>query len=381
MKIAYLARKPIPSVHAHAVQIVKMCEAFAKLGHEVELFIVQEDCDPATAYAKYGVEKCFGLMVYPGKLERFKKPRFVAWLFRNRFFRQADLYYGRDITSLAAASLLGKPVVYEAHSVPRAGSVRWRLMWWLFGRSNFSHLVCITSTLKESYRELFPSLGKKRIVVAPSAAAEQMTPAEHVCWPGRQGAPQIGFAGRPYPGKGIEMIIYAAHELPDLDFHVVGASKDDLHWIDVEVPLNVHFHGYQPHSKLPGYFKRFDIAVAPYGTKVLNSSRKESSATTSPLKLVEYMAAGLPTIVSDLPGIRDMIAECGESACLLIPPGDRQAFVAALARLAGDAEFRGRMGKAARAQYLERHTMAGRAKLVLSPLQNINAERDYQSQS
>jgi len=368
MKIAYLARSAIPSANAHAVQIVKMCEAFAKLGHEVGLFMIRGDGDPATVYDRYGVENSFRLMAYPGKLGRFSKPRFVMWLFRSSFFRQADLFYGRDITSVTAASLLGKPVVYEAHSAPRTGSTRWRLMRWLFARSNFSHLVCITSTLKELYREQFPSLAEKPIVVAPSAAGEQMMPAEEIGWPGRDGAVQVGFAGRPYPGKGIEIIIDAARELPGLDFHVVGADREDLHWIDADVPPNVHLHGYQPHSRLPCYFKHFDIAVAPYGTRVLNSSRKESSATTSPLKLAEYMAAGLPTIVSDLPGIRDFFPEGGERACVLIPPGDRKAFVAALAQLAEDPGLRGRMGKAARALYLERHTMTARAKLVLRPI-------------
>ena len=368
MKIAYLARSAIPSANAHAVQIVKMCEAFAKLGHEVGLFMVRGDGDPANVYERYGVENRFRLIAYPGKLGRFQKLRFVMWLFRSSFFRQADLFYGRDITSVTAASLLGKPVVYEAHSAPRTGSTRWRLMRWLFARSNFSHLVCITSTLKELYREQFPSLAEKPIVVAPSAAGEQMMPAEEIGWPGRDGAVQVGFAGRPYPGKGIEMIVDAARELPGLDFQVVGAGRDDLHWIDADVPSNVHFHGYQPHSRLPCYFKHFDIAVAPYGTRVLNSSRKESSATTSPLKLAEYMAAGLPTIVSDLPGIHDLLAEGGERACILIPPGDGKAFVAALAQLAEDAGLRDRMGKAARELYLERHTITARAKLVLRPI-------------
>ena len=37
MKICYLSNSAIPSDYASSIQIVKMCEAFAKLGNEVKL--------------------------------------------------------------------------------------------------------------------------------------------------------------------------------------------------------------------------------------------------------------------------------------------------------------------------------------------------------
>lgn len=368
MKIAYLARRPIPSVHAHSVQIVKMCEAFGKLGHQVVLFADLGDGPPASIYARYGVGKSFTVDVFPRRIKRFKKPRFVARLLRQRAIREADVYFGRDITSLAAVALLGKPVIYEAHAMPPAGSFRWRLLDWLFGRRNFQHLVCVTSTLAELHRRHFPALAGKPVIVAPNAAAEAPAGQLDFQWPGRAEAMQVGFVGRPYPGKGIELMIAAARELPELDFHVVGATVSDLDWLRAEIPPNVHFHGYQSHGLLGGFFRRFDVAVAPYGAKVMNASRMESGAITSPLKLLEYMAAGLPSVVSDLPGVRDIVAHDDEEVTLLVPPGDEPAFVDALRRLAGNAEMRRRMGSAARAHYLQRHTVEARAAAVLGGL-------------
>ena len=153
MKIAYLARRPIPSVHAHAVQIVKMCEAFGKLGHEVALFSVRGDDAPSSTFVRYGVGKLFDVQAHPKQLRHFKKPRFVSWLLRQPFIKQADVYFGRDITSLAAAARFGKPVIYEAHAIPRRNSPRWRLLARLFANDNFSHLVCVTSTLAELHRQ------------------------------------------------------------------------------------------------------------------------------------------------------------------------------------------------------------------------------------
>lgn len=353
-------------MQAHAVQIVTICEAFAQLGHEVRLFMLRGDDDPASTFSRYGVEPRFGIAAFP-KVRRFKKSRFAAWVLGHNFVRRANVLYGRDITSLAAASLLGRPVVYEAHMIPPINSYRWRLLSWMFGRPNFSHLVCVTSTLAELHRQQFRALIEKPIIVAPSAASELPAESLGATWPGRVGSLQIGFVGRPYPGKGIEMIVDAARQLPDLDFHIVGAMKTDLHWVKGNIPSNLYLHGYQPHGTLGSFFKKFDIAVAPYGKKVMNIGPDDKAAITSPLKLVEYMAAGLPSIVSDLPGVRDMLADELE-VTLVIPPGDLEAFVSALHRLAGDSDLRARMGKAARQRFLDRHTSTARARIVLGTL-------------
>lgn len=365
MKIAYLARRPIPSKHAHTVQIVTMCEAFAALGHEVELFALRGEHDPQSTFDRYGVTRRFKIRVF-SRAKRLGKTRFGAWLLRRPFIRGADLFFGRDITSTTASALLNRPVVYEAHTIPPSGGYRWKYLRWLFARRNFSHLVCVTSTLADLHRDQFPALAAKPILVVPNAAAELPKRPPVADWPGRPDALQVGFVGRPYQGKGMELMIAAAAALPQCDFHIVGALAADLSWIDAPILPNVHCHGYQPHGELGGYYARFDVAAAPYGAKIMVLGNEDNAAITSPLKLIEYMAAGLPSIVSDLPGVRDIVGD-GDFT-LLVPPGDRDAFVAALRRLADDPALRTRLGKAARDRYLERHTAIARARAVLAPL-------------
>lgn len=366
MKIVYLARRPIPSVNAHSVQIVKMSEAFGKLGHDVLLLTHRGDDDARHVYCRYGVEQAFEIESYPKRSSRIlPKWRFGAFLLRHPTVRSADLFFGRDIFSLTVAARLGKPVIFEAHAIPPKGTLRWRLLERLFASKNFSHLVCVTSTLADTYRASFKSLTEKKIVVVPNGAAEFSPGPELAQWPGRQGATQIGFIGRPFEGKGIELIAAAARRMPECDFHIVGAAEDEVDWIGEGFPPNLHFHGYQPHSKLGAYHRRFDIAVAPYCERVMNASDMESAAITSPLKLLEYMAAGLPVIVSDLPGVRDILSS--DDVAAIVPPGDVDALVSALRRLAGDPDLRGRLGAAARKSYLERHTLEARARRVLEP--------------
>ena len=362
MRIMYLARRPIPSVNANSVQIVKMCEAFSKLGHEVTLVCHRGDDEPGSTFQRYGVASSFRIEAFPRHGRLLKKWRYLLRLVTTTSRRDADVLFGRDIWSLSALAHLGRPLIYEAHIIPPAGSARHRLLSRLFAQPNFAHLVCVTSTLAEMYRKQFPSLSAKPVIVAPNAGAAMIEMDSAHRWPFAADRLQVGFVGRPFPGKGIEMLIEAARKLAEVDFHIVGASRAELEWIDCEVPSNVHFHGYQPHASLGRYYRRFDVAAAPYGSSVMNASGIESAAITSPLKLIEYMAAGLPTIVSDLPGVRDIVAN-GEVA-IVVPPGDLDAFVGAVRRLE-DPELRRRMGASALEQYLERHTAEARAGAVL----------------
>lgn len=362
----YLARRPIPSRNANSVQIVTMCEAFANIGHQVTLVGQPGDAPAELLYERYGVSRTFAVQTLPRSDGRgLPKWRYLAALKPLIRSTPIDLYFGRDIWSLVMASRTGKPVIYEAHVIPPDRSLRSRLLARLFAKPNFAHLVCVTSTLAELYRAQFPELAGKRIIVAPNAAAEPRADLAVTGWPGREGVLQAGFVGRPYPGKGIELIVEAAAQLGDVDFHIVGAARTEIGWIEREVPANVYFHGYQPHSALAGYYRHFDVALAPYRARVLNASSQESAAITSPLKLIEYLAAGLPSVVSDLPGVRDMIAD--PEAALLVPPDDVGRLVAAIRRLQDPAE-RQRVGAAARREYLGRHTATARARAVLGEL-------------
>jgi glycosyltransferase involved in cell wall biosynthesis len=67
-----------------------------------------------------------------------------------------------------------------------------------------------------------------------------------------------------------------------------------------------------------------------------------------PLSLLEAMAAGLPTIASDIEGPNEVIES--EESGLLCPPGDATALLTAIMRLLGDVKLRQRLGRQARAR-------------------------------
>jgi glycosyltransferase involved in cell wall biosynthesis len=60
---------------------------------------------------------------------------------------------------------------------------------------------------------------------------------------------------------------------------------------------NIHLLGEKPRAELPGYFKGLAVALIPYNAN-------ELTRNIFPLKLFEYLAAGVPVVVGGLPELR-----------------------------------------------------------------------------
>lgn len=60
---------------------------------------------------------------------------------------------------------------------------------------------------------------------------------------------------------------------------------------------NVHFIGRKPYTELPNYCKGFDVALNPFEINELTLS-------ANPLKVREYLAAGLQVVSTDIPEVR-----------------------------------------------------------------------------
>ena len=103
----------------------------------------------------------------------------------------------------------------------------------------------------------------------------------------------------------------------------------------------IHQEGLDGTVKLLGY--RTDLErVVPAVDLVVSCSRREGM----PLNIIEAMLCGKPVVASHNRGHDELVRD-GETGFLLAPE-DREAFAAALLRLAGDAELRQQFGEAGR---------------------------------
>jgi glycosyltransferase involved in cell wall biosynthesis len=264
-------------------------------------------------------------------------------------------------------------MVYEAHALPSRRARRWAENR-LFGHPRFAMLVAISQALADDYAAAMPKLAGRPVLVAHDAADPVPNPRSPPSpWPGRPGAPQLGYVGHLYPGKGMEMVAALAAIMPEADLHAVGGTERDLAaWRArcADLP-NVHLHGYVPHALVSAYLARFDLLLAPPAPSVASAAGREIGRWMSPLKLFEYMAAGKPILASDIPALREILRD-GETAVLL-PPGEAVAWAAAARTLLRDPLRATDLGERACADFLAHHTWDARAAHILARLQCTGA--------
>jgi len=104
--------------------------------------------------------------------------------------------------------------------------------------------------------------------------------------------PVIGFFGLIADWVDLDLIQYLARARPNTSFVLIGKVATDVTMFDGLA--NVHLLGQKPYDALPSYVKAFDIAILPF---VMN----ELTMAANPLKLREYLAAGLPVVSSAIP--------------------------------------------------------------------------------
>jgi glycosyltransferase involved in cell wall biosynthesis len=115
-----------------------------------------------------------------------------------------------------------------------------------------------------------------------------------------------------------------------------------------------------PHREVPELLAGFDIGLAPYASA--------AARYLSPLKVFEYLAAGLAVVTTDIPGVTDHFRD---DATVLIPPGAAASLADAVARLADDTTLRARLGERGRSIVASRHTWAHRAQRVMDAARDL----------
>ncbi|MBX3298143.1 MAG: glycosyltransferase [Acidobacteria bacterium] len=116
--------------------------------------------------------------------------------------------------------------------------------------------------------------------------------------------PIIGFHGLLADWVDFELIRKLAEHFADGSVVLIGKTT-----VDAEEKIkvldgipNVHRLGRKPYAELPAYCVSFDVAINPF---VIN----ELTLAANPLKVREYLAAGLPVVSTDIPEVR-VLEDC-----------------------------------------------------------------------
>jgi glycosyltransferase involved in cell wall biosynthesis len=177
-------------------------------------------------------------------------------------------------------------------------------------------------------------------------------------------SPRLGYSGLIGDKLHLGMLKDLAQENPEWSLVFLGhvnVSKQATTWQALQAMPNVHYLGSMEWSRVPHYVKGFDVGLMPY-------VQDRHSETISPLKLYDYLAAGLSVVSTDIPAAREF------SPCLHLADNPRDFAQAVRVALADTAPER----RQARRKIALQHTWEARVER-LSDL--IQAQLDAKARS
>jgi len=229
-----------------------------------------------------------------------------------------------------------------------------------FGAASF--LLAVSAEVA-AYLERFSCAHSKVRVVPNGVRAERFHEGIKPALPAPAGVFTVGFVGSLKPWHGVSVLldafaeVHACHGAARLLIVGNGPERDKLAACSTALGLidEIIFTGAIAPSEVAAFLASMDVAVAPYPNL--------PKFYFSPLKVYEYMAAGLPVVASGIGQLEELI-EPGVNG-LLVPPGNAKTLAAALATLQADSELRLRLGRAGRAKVLRKHTWDSVARQIL----------------
>jgi glycosyltransferase involved in cell wall biosynthesis len=148
------------------------------------------------------------------------------------------------------------------------------------------------------------------------------------------------FVGKLIPLQGVDTILAAAREAPDIRFRIVGSGQLDP--LLANRPTNVEHVSWVEYGRLPEEIRRAGCALGIFGTTA-------KAQRVIPNKAFQALACGVPLVTADTPAARELLVH--EKSALLVPAGDPEALAAAVRRLAEDGGLAQRVADGGRAAY------------------------------
>ena len=164
----------------------------------------------------------------------------------------------------------------------------------------------------------------------------------------------VTFVGTLKPWHGVaDLITAAALARQSWSLRIIGdgPEMDSLRAQAGRLGVEADFRGAVAPQDIPIHLAGSAIGVAPYPD--LNGGEQQYF---SPMKVLEYLAAGLAVVASDVGQIPQLLEDGSGRHGMLVAPSDPTALAAALDDLAACPDRRARMGRSGRLLAEERHS-------------------------
>ena len=356
MKIVHLTTLHAP----RDVRIfVKEARSLAAAGHEVHLVA------PGAAGSEDGVElHDLGARTAPGLGALAGRLR-AAWRIARRL--RADVYHLHEpelIPLGLALKATGARVVYDAHEetplevramhADRPALGRGLALGWTLAEKAAGATADGVVAATPSIARRFPA--RKTVVVRnfpTSEEAERFAGGPHAARP-----PNVVYLGGLTEIRGAREMAAAIErvEHPRARLVLAGTGRTDVSGDRIDV------RGWLPREGVAEVLREGRV-----GLLILHPV--PAHLDSLPIKLFEYMAAGIPVVASDFPAWRELVGDAG----ILVDPLDVDAIAAAIDTLLADPEAAQAMGAHGREAVEQRYGWKAEAEGLLSLYDRLDA--------
>jgi glycosyltransferase involved in cell wall biosynthesis len=315
---------PIPGTHGGSVHALELCRALSRRGHD--LHILAPAGRPTAPHGPRGEVASAAL---PGDrvwLHRLARPpRFLEWSAVGKVRRLAravapdvivERFYTFGGAGIWAAHDLGLPAVLEVNSPARAFPGSWRdridrlsvvrpvdrwrrrvLRWSDAVYATSKHLV--PPELQPDVTVVTNGVDTQRFKPMRQSRADGPLRCAYVSsfrsW---HGAEDLVEAVRICDRKGIPLQVTCLGHGPRWAAARAAATRAGL--VDT-----LQFIGEVAYDQVPGYLADADVGLAPFSPDAF--SALQLGWFWSPIKIFEYLAAGLAVVTVDIPELRDLL--------------------------------------------------------------------------
>jgi len=345
--------------------LYKECKSLADAGHDVTLLAKHPD-DAIVSGVK--------IKALRGNKNRWQRWTTGLWRVCHHARRlRADLYHFHDPELIPLGiwlSLQGKRVIYDAHeNLPNTFAYKYYIpafarksLGWLAGRvenfavRRFTAVVAATPTIGQR----FAGYNANTIVVRNFPLLTEL--AQGIARPWNERPPLVIYVGTMTPERGFRETMEAMALLPrSLNARLAFAGL-----VSPTVRKEIVRSPCFDRTDLLGQLSRSEISSllgrARVGLVTLHPMPNFLNAL--PIKLFEYMSAGVPVVASDFPLWRQIVEDSG--CGLLVDPHDTTAIANAIEYLLTHSEHARQMGERGRKAIEHRYNWASEEQQLLA---------------
>ncbi|MBV4411291.1 glycosyltransferase family 4 protein [Enterobacteriaceae bacterium YMB-R22] len=366
MKVAYICADPGIPVFGQkgaSIHIQEVLRVLLRHGVEITLFAQRLGGEPPAAFRSLTIIELPALVGGVDEVARADAALDANAALLTRFIEAGpfDVVYERyslwSHAVIGYARQSGIPTVLEVNAPLPQEQRRYRRL--VRAREAFGvieslvsdadTIIAVSRGVKGWLETFSGAQGKVRVVengVDPARFSQRS--------PAADGPLTLGFVGTLKPWHGLETLVEAFILLREKGYPVTLSIVGDgpqaavlrARLSQCGAAGSARFHGAVAPEQVPALLASMDIGIAPYP--------QLDNFYFSPLKIYEYMAAGLPVITSRVGHLAELVSD-GETG-LLVAPQDPVALAQAVMTLADDPLLRQRLGLAGQARAQQHHS-------------------------